>query len=153
MLRSAVAWIDRFGLWPVIVGAGVVIAAYISGIAGLYWKFPLWDQLAILVGLALILVWAISRVVKRLVRPSAQELQTEVHNLTMRGLGFGRAASEGGPDWDRWTEDMVAFFALHGTAAERTHLATVFVMGSDQRTRIQASVSTLAVIGHRLEQR
>jgi len=152
MLRSAVAWIDRLRLWPVVIAIAALVAAYVSGFAGLYWRFPVWDQVIVLIAGAVLLIWIFSRVVKRLVRPSAAELQTEVHNLTMLGLIFGRAASEGGPDWDRWTEDMVAFFALHGTAAERTHLATVFMMGSDQRTRIQASVSTLARIGNRLEQ-
>ena len=137
--------------WPWLVGVAVVIGGLLAGGADLYLHFALWTQIVIAVGVTIIVISVGSSVLAKFYKPSSAELQTEVHKLTIRGIDLGRASTEGGSVWDRWTDDMTKFFAQHGSAIQQTalHIA-LFGGNADQRSRVTTSLGQLGDIGIRL---
>jgi len=137
--------------WPWLLGPAVVIGGLFAGGADLYLRFALWTQIVIGIGAAIIVVSLGSAVLARLRKPSPAELQADVHKLTLRGIELGKAPIEGGPVWDRWTDDMTKFFAQHGSAIQQTTLHVgLFSGNADQRSRVTTSLGQLGDIGIRL---
>lgn len=147
LIDSVLAWLDRFGLWPVIGAAALVIGGYATGLIGQVVSFPLWVQVGIFAGVGLFVVWALSRVLRRIIKPSPAEIRLAIVALWTEGEAL--RDSEPNPELlADWTARTVALSARHATAPAQINLQ-VRLREPDESARLWSILEALNSLGDR----